>query len=57
MKSSPLTVLLPDSRGKNYLFNFVDTPGHPAFNEEVTVGYRLADAVVLVVDCIEGVTL
>ena len=57
MKSSPLTVLLPDSRGKNYLFNFVDTPGHPAFNEEVTVGYRLADAVVLVVDCVEGVTL
>lgn len=57
MKSSPLTVLLPDSRGKNYLFNFMDTPGHPAFCDEVTVGMRLSDSVLLVVDCVEGVTL
>jgi U5 small nuclear ribonucleoprotein component len=57
LKSSTLTVLLPDSRSKNYLFNFVDTPGHPCFLDEVTVGMRLADSVLLVVDCIEGVTL
>jgi len=57
MKSSPLSVLLPDSRDKNYLFNFIDTPGHPCFSDEVTVGMRLADGVILVVDCIEGVTI
>lgn len=57
LKSSPLTVLLPDSRCKNYMFNFIDTPGHPSFSDEVTVGLRLSDGVLLVVDCIEGVTL
>lgn len=57
LKSSTLTVLLPDSRTKNYLFNFVDCPGHPAFSDEVTAGMRLADGVLLVVDCVEGVTL
>ena len=48
---------MPDSRGKNYLINLVDTPGHPSFCDEVTVGMRLADSVLLVIDCIEGVTL
>ena len=56
LKSSSLTVLLPDSRSKNYMFNFIDTPGHPSFCDEVTVGMRLADSVLLVVDCVEGVT-
>jgi U5 small nuclear ribonucleoprotein component len=50
-------VLLPDSRGKNYLINVVDTPGHPGFSDEVTVGMRLADSIILVVDVIEGVTM
>lgn len=57
LKSSPLTVLLPDSREKNYLFNFMDTPGHPCFSDEVTVALRLSDGVILVVDCVEGVTI
>jgi len=57
LKASTLTVLLPDSRSKNYLFNLVDCPGHPSFSDEVTVGMRLADGVLLVIDCIEGVTL
>lgn len=57
LKSSTLTVLLPDSKSKNFMFNFVDTPGHPQFSDEVSVGMRLADSVLLVVDCIEGVTM
>lgn len=57
LKASTLTVLMPDSRSKNYMFNLVDTPGHPCFSDEVTVGMRLADSVLLVVDCVEGVTL
>ena len=47
---------MPDSRGKSYVFNLVDTPGHPGFSDEVTAGFRLSDGVVLVIDCIEGVT-
>lgn len=39
------------------MFNFIDTPGHPQFSDEVAVGMRLADSVLLVVDCIEGVTM
>ena len=56
IKSSPLTLVLPDSRGKSYLFNLIDTPGHPNFSDEVTAGIRLADGMLLVVDCVEGVT-
>jgi U5 small nuclear ribonucleoprotein component len=47
---------LPDSRGKSYLFNFIDTPGHPNFSDEVSAGIRLSDGMLLVVDVIEGVT-
>ena len=56
LKSSPFSVILPDSREKSYLFNFIDTPGHPNLSDEVTTGIRLADGMLLVVDCIEGVT-
>ena len=56
IKCSPLTLLLNDMRGKSYLFNIMDTPGHPNFSDEVTVGMRLADGAVLVVDVVEGVT-
>ena len=56
VKCSPLTLVLNDMRRKSYLFNFLDTPGHPNFCDEVTVAMRLADGVLLVVDVIEGVT-
>jgi U5 small nuclear ribonucleoprotein component len=51
-----LTLVLHDSRGKSFLFNFIDTPGHPNFSDEVSAGMRLADGVLLVVDIIEGKT-
>jgi translation elongation factor EF-G len=56
IKASPLTLILPDSNEKSYFFNFIDTPGHPNFSDEVSSGIRLADGMLLVVDCIEGVT-
>ena len=34
----------------------VDTPGHPGLSDEVSAALRLTDGVLLVVDCVEGVT-
>lgn len=56
IKSAPFQILLQDSREKNYVFNFIDCPGHPNFSDEVTAALRLADNVLLVVDVVEGVT-
>ena len=55
IRSTPFTTVLPDSRGKSYLVNALDTPGHTNFQDEVGAALRLADGVVLVVDVAEGV--
>uniref|UniRef100_A0A1I8F3R1 EFG_C domain-containing protein n=1 Tax=Macrostomum lignano TaxID=282301 RepID=A0A1I8F3R1_9PLAT len=48
VKCCPLSLLLPDSRGKSHLVNLMDTPGHPCFADEQAAAYRLCDAVLLV---------
>jgi 116 kDa U5 small nuclear ribonucleoprotein component len=57
VKSSPFQVLLQDDREKSYAYNFIDTPGHPNFSDEVAAGLRLTDNVCFVVDVLEGLTL
>lgn len=47
---------MTDSRDKSYVLNVMDTPGHPCFSDEVTASMRISDGVILVVDCIEGMT-
>lgn len=50
-------MVLPDSRGKSYLFNIMDTPGHVNFSDEVTSSIRLSDGIVLFIDAAEGVSV
>lgn len=57
IKSKPVSLIVGDSRDKSYLFNIMDTPGHPNFSDEVTAGLRISDGVLLVVDIIEGVMI
>ncbi|PIO29837.1 hypothetical protein AB205_0009430, partial [Aquarana catesbeiana] len=57
MKSTPVTVVLPDTKEKSYLFNIMDTPGHVNFSDEVTAGFRISDGIVLFIDAAEGVML
>ncbi|KAL7669360.1 hypothetical protein ACOME3_010020 [Neoechinorhynchus agilis] len=53
-KSSPFTVLMDDMKGKSYVINFMDTPGHVNFSDEVTAAFRICDGCIIFVDASEG---
>lgn len=55
IKAAPMSLVLQGTKGKSYLFNILDTPGHVNFVDEVAASLRLADGIVLVVDVVEGV--
>ena len=55
LKSTPMSLVLADSKEKSYLLNIMDTPGHPNFIDEVSCALRISDGAVLVVDVVEGV--
>ena len=57
LTSTPLTTLLPDTRGKSYPITMVDCPGHVQFHDESVAVLRLMDGAVLVVDVVEGIML
>lgn len=57
IKASPLSIVHQNLKGKSYLLNILDTPGHVNFSDEVTASIRLCDGVVLFVDAADGVLL
>ncbi|XP_067650550.1 116 kDa U5 small nuclear ribonucleoprotein component-like [Haliotis asinina] len=57
IKSTPITVVMQDTKNKSYLVNVFDTPGHVNFSDEATAAMRLSDGVVIFVDAAEGVML
>ena len=57
LQAKPLSLVLPDSRGKHYLCNIMDTPGHVNFSGEITAAMRVADGIALVVDAHEGIMM
>lgn len=57
IKSTPVTLLLPDTKGKSFLLNVMDTPGHVNFSDETTAAFRLSDGAVIFVDAAEGMMI
>eukprot|EP00747_Dinoflagellata_sp_TGD_P162540 gnl/TRDRNA2_/TRDRNA2_180238_c0_seq1.p1 gnl/TRDRNA2_/TRDRNA2_180238_c0~~gnl/TRDRNA2_/TRDRNA2_180238_c0_seq1.p1 ORF type:complete len:998 (+),score=250.36 gnl/TRDRNA2_/TRDRNA2_180238_c0_seq1:191-2995(+) len=56
IKGTPMSLVMPDSTDKSYLFNVMDTPGHANFQDEVIAGMTIADGIVLFVDVVVGLT-
>lgn len=57
VKAAPMSLVLQSSKGKSHLVNFIDTPGHVNFVDEVAASFRLVDGVCLIVDVVEGVQI
>lgn len=57
IKAKAACMLLPDTQGKSFGLNIIDTPGHPNFLDEALAAMQLADGAIVVVDVAEGLGL
>lgn len=54
VKSTPVSLILPNTNGKSFMMNIMDCPGHPTFCDEASAGMRASDGVVVIIDAVEG---
>jgi len=57
IKSTPITILGTNLAGQSSVLNIIDTPGHIDFLDELAVSLRAVDNAVIVLDCLEGLTI
>jgi hypothetical protein len=57
IKAMPMSLLMPNGKGKHYALNLMDTPGHVNFTDEMAASMRICDGVLLVVDAVDGSAL
>lgn len=57
IKCTPVSLVLESSKGKSYLMNVLDCPGHVCFADESAVALQLVDGAAIIVDALEGVTM
>jgi len=52
-----ITLLMHSKRKNSRIFNFIDCPGHPDFQDQVINSMEISDGIILVLDLAEGVMI